>query len=370
MTVARVMMDGRRVVGPVRRRVFGSFVEHMGRCVYDGIYEPGHASADDDGFRTDVIDLVRELGVSVVRYPGGNFVSGYRWEDGVGPVDERPRAPRPRLAHRRDQRRSASTSSALVAHRVGSELDAGRQPRHPRRRGGARPARVREPLRRHRAVRPAHRQRRDRAVRHQAVVPRQRDGRPVAARPQDAPRTTAGSPRRPPRRCARSTPRIELVACGSSRRRHADLRRVGADRARAHLRRRRLHLAATPTTSRSTATRAAFLASAVDMDRFIERSSRPPTTSAPSAKQRQAHQHLVRRVERLVQSRFDPQLPSGDWPEARPLVEETTARSTPSWSGACSSALLRHADRVESASIAQLVNTLAPINTMPLARLA
>ncbi|RMI41950.1 arabinosylfuranosidase ArfA [Streptomyces triticirhizae] len=78
-------------VGPVRRRTFGSFVEHMGRCVYEGIYQPDHPSADEDGFRTDVLEMVRELGISTVRYPGGNFVSGYRWEDGVGPCEERPR---------------------------------------------------------------------------------------------------------------------------------------------------------------------------------------------------------------------------------------------------------------------------------------
>ena len=77
-------------VAPVNRRTFGSFVEHMGRCVYTGIYEPGHPQADDQGFRRDVMELVREMGVSMVRYPGGNFVSGYRWEDGVGPVAERP----------------------------------------------------------------------------------------------------------------------------------------------------------------------------------------------------------------------------------------------------------------------------------------
>ncbi|MEO2098818.1 MAG: alpha-L-arabinofuranosidase, partial [Brachybacterium sp.] len=77
-------------VAPVRRRTFGAFVEHLGRCVYTGIFEPDHPSADEDGFRTDVLALTRELGVSSVRYPGGNFVSGYRWEDGVGPVEERP----------------------------------------------------------------------------------------------------------------------------------------------------------------------------------------------------------------------------------------------------------------------------------------
>ncbi|MGP3964856.1 alpha-N-arabinofuranosidase [Nonomuraea sp. 3N208] len=77
--------------GPVDRRLFGTFVEHMGRCVYTGIYEPGHPTADEYGFRGDVADLVRELGVTLVRYPGGNFVSGYRWEDGIGPRDARPR---------------------------------------------------------------------------------------------------------------------------------------------------------------------------------------------------------------------------------------------------------------------------------------
>ncbi|MBG0560088.1 arabinosylfuranosidase ArfA [Actinoplanes aureus] len=91
MLSARVALNPARVVAPVSRRTFGSFVEHMGRCVYTGIYEPGHPLADEDGFRTDVLALARELGVTMVRYPGGNFVSGYRWEDGVGPVENRPR---------------------------------------------------------------------------------------------------------------------------------------------------------------------------------------------------------------------------------------------------------------------------------------
>ena len=91
MSIARLHLDPAFQVGPLDRRLFGTFVEHMGRCVYTGIYEPTHSSADEDGFRTDVLELVRELGPTVVRYPGGNFVSGYRWEDGVGPVEERPR---------------------------------------------------------------------------------------------------------------------------------------------------------------------------------------------------------------------------------------------------------------------------------------
>src|SRR5438132_12591994 len=78
------------VVGPVRRETFGAFIEHLGRCVYTGIYEPGHPTADESGWRRDVLELTRELGVSTVRYPGGNFVSGYRWEDGIGPKSRRP----------------------------------------------------------------------------------------------------------------------------------------------------------------------------------------------------------------------------------------------------------------------------------------
>jgi alpha-N-arabinofuranosidase len=78
-------------IGATDPRLFGAFVEHVGRCVYGGLYEPGHPSADADGFRRDVLALVRELGVTLVRYPGGNFVSGYEWEDGVGPREQRPR---------------------------------------------------------------------------------------------------------------------------------------------------------------------------------------------------------------------------------------------------------------------------------------
>ena len=78
-------------IGDTDPRLFGAFVEHLGRCVYGGIYEPGHPTADAQGFRHDVLALVRELAPTIMRYPGGNFVSGYNWEDGVGPVEQRPR---------------------------------------------------------------------------------------------------------------------------------------------------------------------------------------------------------------------------------------------------------------------------------------
>jgi alpha-N-arabinofuranosidase len=88
---ATAFLDPHFTVGEVNPRLFGSFLEHLGRAVYSGVFEPGHPLADEDGLRTDVLELIRELGTTMVRYPGGNFVSGYKWEDGVGPVEQRPR---------------------------------------------------------------------------------------------------------------------------------------------------------------------------------------------------------------------------------------------------------------------------------------
>ena len=90
MKKARLMIDRYFVTGEVDKRIYGSFIEHLGRAVYQGIYQPESPFADEQGFRKDVIGLVRELGVPVVRYPGGNFVSGYHWEDGIGPKENRP----------------------------------------------------------------------------------------------------------------------------------------------------------------------------------------------------------------------------------------------------------------------------------------
>jgi alpha-N-arabinofuranosidase len=90
MVAARLIVERDFAISELDRRLFGTFVEHLGRCVYTGIFEPGHPTADERGFRGDVMALVRELGPTVVRYPGGNFLSGYNWEDGVGPVEDRP----------------------------------------------------------------------------------------------------------------------------------------------------------------------------------------------------------------------------------------------------------------------------------------
>ena len=91
MKQAKIIIDRDFTVSKVDPRIYGSFIEHLGRAVYGGIYQPGNPKSDDQGFRTDTLELVKELQIPVVRYPGGNFVSGYRWEDGVGPKEQRPR---------------------------------------------------------------------------------------------------------------------------------------------------------------------------------------------------------------------------------------------------------------------------------------
>ena len=91
MKKATMIMDRDYAIGQIDPRIYGSFIEHLGRAVYGGIYEPGHPTADENGFRQDVIDMVRKLNVPITRYPGGNFVSGFNWEDSVGPRDQRPK---------------------------------------------------------------------------------------------------------------------------------------------------------------------------------------------------------------------------------------------------------------------------------------
>jgi alpha-N-arabinofuranosidase len=88
---ARLYVDTRRTRATLDRNVFGSFLEHLGRAIYEGIYEPGSPLSDANGYRKDVLEEIRKLNVPIVRYPGGNFVSGYNWLDGVGPAKDRPR---------------------------------------------------------------------------------------------------------------------------------------------------------------------------------------------------------------------------------------------------------------------------------------
>ena len=118
---AEMILEKDYRISEVDPRLYGSFVEHLGRAVYGGIYEPDHPTADEEGFRGDVASLVKELQIPIVRYPGGNFVSGYNWEDGVGPKHERPR--RTELAWRTIETNEVGTNEfASWAKKVNTEV--------------------------------------------------------------------------------------------------------------------------------------------------------------------------------------------------------------------------------------------------------
>ena len=118
--MARIKLDLDRTVGEVDRRIFGGFIEHLGRCIYGGVFEPGSPLADERGFRRDVIEAVRPLGVPVLRWPGGNFVSGYHWTDGIGPPEARPR--RMELAwHAEESNRFGTDEFVAYCRELGAE---------------------------------------------------------------------------------------------------------------------------------------------------------------------------------------------------------------------------------------------------------
>ncbi|MNW39253.1 Intracellular exo-alpha-(1-_5)-L-arabinofuranosidase [compost metagenome] len=118
---AKMIIEKEYKLADVDSRIYGSFIEQLGRAVYGGIYDPGHPTADEYGFRQDVADMIQEIGVPIIRYPGGNFVSGYNWEDGVGPVGERPR--RLELAWRMIETNEVGTNEFIRwANQLNSEV--------------------------------------------------------------------------------------------------------------------------------------------------------------------------------------------------------------------------------------------------------
>lgn len=118
---SHISVEKQYVIGDIGENLFGGFLEHVGRAIYTGIYEPEHPTADRDGFRTDGMDMVRELHVPIVRYPGGNFVSGYHWEDGIGNKADRPR--KLDLArHTTETNQVGIDDFAVWAERVGADV--------------------------------------------------------------------------------------------------------------------------------------------------------------------------------------------------------------------------------------------------------
>jgi alpha-L-arabinofuranosidase len=117
---ARIKIDLDRTIGEVDKNIYGNFVEHLGRCVYGGIYEEGSPLSDEDGYRKDVMTAVKELKPTIIRYPGGNFVSNYNWLDGVGPKEER--VPRLELAWATlETNRFGTNEFVKYARKVGAE---------------------------------------------------------------------------------------------------------------------------------------------------------------------------------------------------------------------------------------------------------
>ncbi|WP_028801315.1 alpha-N-arabinofuranosidase [Streptomyces sp. 142MFCol3.1] len=361
MHTARFTIDPEFSIADVDRRLYGSFVEHMGRCVYTGIHDPEHPTADEAGFRGDVAGLVRELGTGLVRYPGGNFVSGYHWEDGVGPLAERPR--RLDLAWRSIETNQVGTNEFLgwakglglepmMAVNLGTRgIDAARALveycNHP---GGTAWSDLR--------------------IKHGVADPHgvklwclgnEMDG------PWQTGHKTATEYGRLAAEAGKAMrqvdPSIELVACGSS---NSTMPTFGTwerevleqtydevDYLSLHAYYEELD-----------GDRASFLASGAHMDRYIS-----DVVSTAD------HVRAVRHAKKHIRLSFDewnvwyaarfPGERNLETAETPRLIEDTYSVTDAVVVGSLLITLLRHADRVAVACLAQLVNVIAPIRTEP-----
>ena len=365
MIPARLVIDPHFVVGPINRRLFGSFVEHLGRCVYDGIYEPGHATADEHGYRSDVIELVRELGVSAIRYPGGNFVSGYRWEDGIGPVQDRPR--RLDLAwHSTETNQVGIDEFAIWLKKVDSEMMYAVNL-------GTRGVQEALDVLEYANIRSGT------SLSDQRIANGTSEPHNVRmwclGNEMDGPwqlghgtaRDYAELASKTARAMRQIDPDLELVVCGSS---SAQMPTFGEWE--------RVVLAETYDDIDFISCHAyyepidedygSFLASAVNMDRFID-----------SVVATADHVKAVRGSDKSInisfdewnvwyQSRYqevDRITAVEEWPVAPRLLEDTYSVVDAVVFGSLLISLIRHADRVTAASLAQLVNVIAPIMTEP-----
>ncbi len=362
MLSARFTAHPAFTVGAVPPRLFGSFVEHMGRCVYTGIYEPGHPSADADGLRQDVLALVKELGVTTVRYPGGNFVSGYQWEDGVGPADQRPR--RLDLAWHSTETNQFGLNEfirwarkaevePMMAVNLGTRgvreaVDLLEYTNHP---GGSELS--------------------DRRISHGVTEPH--DVRMwCLGNEMDGPWQTGHKTAAEYGRLAAETatamrqydPGLELVVCGSS---NMDMPTFGAwesevlEEAWDAVDFVSLHAYYEPIDGDVDS----FLASAVGMDRFIE--AVIATADAVAARRRSPKRLGLSFDEWNVwyASEFEAKGTGKEWAEAPRLIEDEYSVTDAVVLGSLLISLLRHSDRVTAASLAQLVNVIAPIRSEP-----
>ena len=357
-------LDPAFTVAPVSRRTFGSFVEHMGRCVYTGIYEPGHPTADADGFRADVLALTRELGVSVVRYPGGNFVSGYRWEDGIGPREGRP-VRRDLAWHSLETNEVGVDEFMRWAGKAGVEvmyaLNLGT-------RGVQEALDVHEYLNQPDRTHLAELRRANGADKPYGItmfcLGNELDG------PWQTGHKTAHEYGRLAAETARALraaePGLELIACGSSSSSmptfaawEAEVLELAYDVVD--------YISAHAYYEPVDGDLGSFLASAVDMDHFVD----SVVATADSIGARLKHPKRLQisfdewNVWYLKEFQARQDTDRGDWPVAPRVIEDCYNVADAVVVGNLLIALLRHSDRVTAACQAQLVNVIAPIRTEP-----
>ena len=361
MVAATVRLRPGATIGTTDKRLFGAFIEHLGRCVYGGIYEPGHPTADERGFRRDVLALIKELAPTIVRYPGGNFVSGYDWEDGVGPRENRPR--RLDLAWMSTETNQFGTNEfidwcrlaniePMLAVNLGTrDGDAARRYleycNHP---GGT----ALSDLRRDHGW----------PLPHEVkfwCLGNEMDG------PWQMQAKTADEYGRIAVETAKMMrwidPSIELAACGSSGRNmpsYGQWEETVLEHTFDHVEYISLHTYV----NNYAADVPAFLAAPDLMDGFIEEVT--AIADAVAAKRRSSKRIMLSfdewnvwyRTRRTPADRIKP-----GWPVAPPILEEAyTMADALAFGGMCIS-LLNHADRVKVACLAQLVNVIAPIMT-------
>lgn len=348
-------------IAPIPERLFGSFVEHMGRCVYGGIFEPGHPFADQDGFRRDVVDLVTELGVRVVRYPGGNFVSGYDWEDGVGPRELRPS--RLDLAWQAIETNQFGTNEfiswcrqlavePMLAVNLGTRglRDACNLLEYTNHPSGT----YYSDLRIAHGFPTAHKVR-------LWCLGNEMDG------PWQIGHKTADEYGRLAVETARAMhridPGVELVLCGSS---NAQMPTFGAWEATVldHAYDDVDYLSLHAYYEQGRDDRSTYLATSAKMDDFIE--SAAATVDHVRAKKRSTKKLKLSFDEWNIWRESDhPGQPDIPWSRSPNLIEQTYNAIDAVVFGSLMMSLLRHADRVEIACLAQLVNVIAPIRAEP-----
>ncbi|MDA9408859.1 arabinosylfuranosidase ArfA [Bradyrhizobium sp. CCBAU 45384] len=361
MRKASVLIDRNFALGRTDPRLFGAFIEHLGRGVYGGIYEPGHPTADANGFRKDVLALVKELGPTLVRYPGGNFVSGYNWEDGVGPVGSRPA--RLDLAWSSTEPNRFGTNefvdwcraadvSPMMAVNLGTRGgDAARNLveycNHP---GGT----AWSELRRKHGWETPHKIK-------LWCLGNEMDGQWQIGQKSAA--AYGAAAREAAKMMRRVDPSIELAACGSSSRNMPTFGQWEAtvlEYTFDHVDYISIHTYLENFRKDT----ASFLASSDLMDKFIDEVI--ALADAVAAKRHSDKRLMLSFDEWNVwyrTCRSEAGAAEDGWPIAPPILEEIyTMEDALAFGGACIS-LLNHADRVKVACIAQLVNVIAPIMT-------